>query len=216
MRIVLILAAAALLAAVLRKPFMLRFYLQLAAGRTTKLLRFLGKALTRNGKDDPEMKRQMEWIHSQDFVRVETRSRDDLTLTGYYLENPRADRIILMFHGWRGGWDRDGAAFAHGLYERNCSVLMVSQRAHGLSGGKYIGFGVLERYDCRVPVFFAHGTADHFVPYEMTVENYQACTGRKTLYTAEGASHTRSYMTRPFQYMTAVSGFFRWEPAGQA
>ena len=41
MRIVLILAAAALLAAVLRKPFMLRFYLQLAAGRTTKLLRFL-------------------------------------------------------------------------------------------------------------------------------------------------------------------------------
>lgn len=317
MKGIIILVIIALLILVLRKPLLLRFYLKLAIGRTTSLLRFLEQMLTGNRKKDQEAQRQMEWLHHQNFQKIEIKSRDELTLTGYLLEHPKAERMILMFHGWRGGWDKDGAAFAHGLYEKNCSILMVSQRAHGLSGGKYIGFGVLERYDCqkwvkyltehtqnlpiylsgvsmgastvlmaaggelpeqvkgviadcgytspyemvkifavkfmhmkgnavenninainrlcrkkagydlreystleamrhcKVPVFFAHGTADHFVPYEMTVKNYEACAGRKVLYTAEGASHTKSYVSGPGKYMEAVAEFFQWKPAYQ-
>lgn len=299
-----------------KKPLLLRFYLQLAVGRTTKLLCFLQQLLTGSNKDD-ETERQIEWLHGQELQKTEIMSRDGLTLTGYYLEHPKAERIVLMFHGWRGRWDKDCAALAHGLYEKNASILMVNQQAHGLSEGRYIGFGVLERYDCqkwieylnsrtgelpiylsgvsmgtstvlmvageelpdcvkgviadcgytspyemvkifakkfmhmegraaehtinevnhmcrkkagydlrdystveamrrcRLPVFFAHGTEDHFVPYEMTLENYDACAGRKLLYTAEGASHTKSYITGPAKYMEALAEFFQWEPAYQ-
>lgn len=66
--------------------------------------------------------------------------------------------------------------------------------------------------NCRLPVFFAHGTGDHFVPYEMTMENYEACSGEKTLYTVEGAAHMKSYMLKPHEYMEAVASFFQWKP----
>lgn len=300
---------------VVKKPLLLRFYLQLAIGRTTKTLRFFQQILTGNQENDEETERHMEWLHRQDLQKTEIRSKDGLTLTGYYLKHPKAERIVLMFHGWRGIWDKDCAALSHGLYEKNSSILLVCQRAHGSSEGKYIGFGMLERYDChdwirflirhtdslpiylsgvsmgastvlmaageelpyrvkgviadcgftspyemvkifarefmrmkgqkaehtvdevnhlcrkkagydlrdystveamhscKLPVFFAHGTEDHFVPYEMTIKNFEACAGRKTLYTAEGASHTKSYITEPTKYMAALTEFFQWEPA---
>ena len=317
MKGIVILFVIAILIFVIRKPLLMHFYLQLAIGRTTKLLRFLEQVLTDNRKKDEATELQMEWIHGQKLEKKEIRSRDNLTLTGYFLEHPEAERIVLMFHGWRGGWDKDCAAFAHGLYEQKSSILMVNQRAHGLSEGKYIGFGLLERYDCKewihyldkhtenlpiylsvvsmgastvlmavgeelpervkgviadcgftspyemvkifaaefmhkkgksaeqtldgvnhlcrkkagydlrdfstvdamknckIPVFFAHGTGDHFVPYEMTVKNYEACAGRKMLYTAEGASHTKSYISCPAKYMAALTEFFHWTPAYQ-
>ncbi|MCQ2554933.1 MAG: alpha/beta hydrolase [Clostridia bacterium] len=42
---------------------------------------------------------------------------------------------------------------------------------------------------CRVPVYFIHGTDDRYVPYEMGVENYNACNTKKWLFTVEGAGH---------------------------
>lgn len=66
-------------------------------------------------------------------------------------------------------------------------------------------------HNCRLPIFFAHGTEDHFVPYEMTIKNYEACRGKKRLYAVEGASHTKSYLSEPHKYMEEVAFFFQWE-----
>lgn len=63
--------------------------------------------------------------------------------------------------------------------------------------------------NCRVPVLFIHGTDDHFVPVEMTYENYKACTGPKRLLIVPGAEHGMSYLTAPDEYESAVKSF--WE-----
>lgn len=297
----------------IKKKWQLNLYLQIAIGRAGFVHHILAKMSPEVPEDNPENVRCEEWVHSQKLKKVKIKSRDHLTLTGYYLEHPDAKRIVLMFHGWRGGWDRDCASLAKGFYEKECSVLMVCQRAQGESQGKYIGFGVLERYDClrwirymdaktadlpmylygvsmgaatvlmasgaaripdrvkgiiadcgytsaykmaeifaekfmklpkeevqdtvddvnalcrkkakydfreyttldampkcKIPVFFVHGTADGFVPYEMGQENFKACSAKKTFLSVEGAEHAQSYITDPEKYMTALEEFFGW------
>lgn len=62
---------------------------------------------------------------------------------------------------------------------------------------------------CRVPVLLIHGTADTFVPYEMSVRNYEACTAAKKLLLVEGAEHCESFLKDKKRYQEAVSEFLR-------
>lgn len=250
-----------------------------------------------------------QWIQGMNCQRVQLRSRDGLLLAGYYLEAEDAGRIVVMFHGWRGSWKHDFGACLRWMYEEGASLLLIEQRAQGESEGKYMGFGVLERWDChawlrwleeknerrlpvylygvsmgaatvlmaagdelpgevkgviadcgftspyemvyrfghtnfklpkhplmdelnwvfkrragyglkeystlkamehcRVPVLLIHGTADTFVPYEMSVQNYEACTAEKKLLLVEGAEHCESYLKDRKRYQNAVSEFLQ-------
>lgn len=60
----------------------------------------------------------------------------------------------------------------------------------------------------KVPVLFIHGTADRFVPVEMTYRNYLACTAPKRLLIVPGASHAKSYFTDPQSYEKAMVDFW--------
>lgn len=62
---------------------------------------------------------------------------------------------------------------------------------------------------CQVPVLFIHGKADTFVPYEMTMENYKACTAKKKLLLVDGAGHCMSFLKDEERYKKAVLEFFR-------
>lgn len=88
------------------------------------------------------------WRKAQSFETVAIQSRDNLRLVGHYLPCPEAERTVLLVHGWRGSWERDMCPFGPFLQEQRCNLLFVEQRGHGASQGKYLGFGVLERYDC--------------------------------------------------------------------
>lgn len=88
------------------------------------------------------------WKEAQPFEMVAIQSRDHLRLVGHYLPCQGAERTVLLVHGWRGSWDRDMCAFGPFLQAQRCNLLFVEQRGHGASEGKYLGFGVLERYDC--------------------------------------------------------------------
>lgn len=57
---------------------------------------------------------------------------------------------------------------------------------------------------CRVPVFFAHGEADGFVPCEMTRRLHQACPALKRLLVVPGADHGLSYVVDPAGYVAAL------------
>ena len=46
----------------------------------------------------------------------------------------------------------------------------------------------------RVPALFFHGTDDRTVPFSDGVANYEACASEKTMFTAEKAHHTVSYL----------------------
>ena len=62
---------------------------------------------------------------------------------------------------------------------------------------------------CKVPVFLVHGTDDHFVPVEMTYENYKACASEKRLLIVPGADHCMSYLTEKESYERTAKEF--WE-----
>lgn len=61
----------------------------------------------------------------------------------------------------------------------------------------------------KVPVLFIHGTADRFVPVEMTYRNYLACAAPKRLLIVPGASHAKSYLTDPKSYEAALTSFWK-------
>lgn len=60
----------------------------------------------------------------------------------------------------------------------------------------------------HVPVILVHGADDHFVPVEMTYENYTACTAPKDLLIVPGADHGISYFMEPEKYENAVKAFW--------
>ncbi len=61
---------------------------------------------------------------------------------------------------------------------------------------------------CRIPVFFAHGDADDYVPYEMSVRNFEACTAKKVLFTVANAGHGLSYLIDPDGYVKTLEEIF--------
>ncbi len=58
------------------------------------------------------------------------------------------------------------------------------------------------------PVLFIHGSADKFVPIEMTYENYRACRAEKRLLVVPFARHGASYHVDPVAYERTVLDFF--------
>lgn len=235
--------------------------------------------------------------------------QDGADLMGHWFpcENPK--RIIVAMHGWRSGWYQDFGVIAPFWFRNDCAVLFAEQRAQGNSEGDYMGFGLLERFDCldwihwvnertggklpvylggvsmgastvlmtagfqlppnvrgiaadcgftsphaiweyvaennfhipyeiyhlaaedlcrkriqvsadsystiealqqaTVPVLFVHGSDDHFVPIEMTYENYRACNSEKYLFVVPGAEHGMSYVVDREGYEKRVLAF--WE-----
>lgn len=239
---------------------------------------------------------------------VEIASTDGTRLIGHWRECEKAERVIIAMHGWRSSWTNDFGCIADFWYENGCNVLFAEQRGQGESGGDYMGFGMLERFDCldwvnwvnetkddqlpiylcgtsmgaatvlmaaglklpenvhgimadsgftsaaaiwkhvaednlgisygvystaandlcrkkiqvggdeystldamrecKVPIMLVHGTDDHFVPIEMTYENYKACTTPKKLFIVPGAEHCMSYLTDKDGYEKAVREFW--------
>lgn len=97
-----------------------------------------------NQKRDQARKQLEQMPHEQVYVT----SRDGLRLNGHWFAVEGAKRTVVLVHGWRSTWARDFGMHAPFLLAAGCNLLLIEQRSHGTSEGKYIGFGVLERYDC--------------------------------------------------------------------
>ena len=57
---------------------------------------------------------------------------------------------------------------------------------------------------CSLPVFFAHGEADGYVPCQMSLDNYAACSAPKRLLTVPGADHGLAYIYAKEDYLDAL------------
>ena len=62
--------------------------------------------------------------------------------------------------------------------------------------------------NCKVPVIFAHGDADDFVPCEMSRANFDACPTKKKLVIIPGAGHGLCYLADPEGYLAQLKEFF--------
>ena len=74
-------------------------------------------------------------------------SRDGLTLKAQYIPAEEPQRLVLLCHGWKSAWNYDFAATAPWLHETGSSLLLIEQRAHGGSEGRFLTFGIRERED---------------------------------------------------------------------
>ncbi len=89
-----------------------------------------------------------EYLLSQSCQHITIKSRDGLTLHGdYFAANEPTDRVAICFHGYTSS-RMSNASFASFLHKQGINCLLVDNRSHGDSEGQYIGFGVLDRYDC--------------------------------------------------------------------
>lgn len=88
-------------------------------------------------------------LESTHCEEVTITSYDGLKLHGRYYAVQDGAPVIIAFHGYRSASLRDCAiGFSLGL-KYGYNVLAVDQRAHGMSEGHVITFGIKERYDCQ-------------------------------------------------------------------
>lgn len=73
---------------------------------------------------------------------------DGTHLVGHLFRAEEPRRAVIAMHGWRSCWSKDFSIIADFLMENNCTVLFPEQRGQGESDGEYMGFGMIERYDC--------------------------------------------------------------------
>ena len=100
----------------------------------------------------PEVKAQLQYNASKLESRCQQtrlKTSDGLTMVGHWRPCKEPRRVIVAMHGWRSNWARDFGTIADFWHDNGCSVLYPEQRGQGSSEGEYIGFGMLERHDCR-------------------------------------------------------------------
>ena len=87
------------------------------------------------------------WLLNHNAQDVQVTSFDGLTLRGKWVpaEHPKA--TIILFHGYHTHYLHDFAGIFSLYRSIGLNLLLVRQRSHGESGGKYITFGVHERRD---------------------------------------------------------------------
>ena len=100
--------------------------------------------------------RQHPLVTVEEREEVSIRSRDGLKLCASYLEAPNARACMLLMHGFRSWCRFDFSMVLRFYYEHGLSILLVDQRSHGRSEGKYIDYGILERYDCQQWAWYLH------------------------------------------------------------
>lgn len=82
-------------------------------------------------------------------------------LHAYFLENPNSlNKIIITSHGWKSTGLTDYALIGSYYYQKGYSILVVDHQAHGMSEGKYIGFGVLDSYNLRQWIYYINHLFD--------------------------------------------------------
>ena len=87
------------------------------------------------------------WLREKGAEDVSVTSFDGLTLRGKWLPAEKPMATIILFHGYHSHHLQDFAGIYEYYHSIGLNLLLVRQRAHGESGGKFVTFGVMERLD---------------------------------------------------------------------
>ena len=88
-----------------------------------------------------------ERMAALDLPLIEMTSFDGLKLYAHWYPCENARRTIVLVHGWHSFWDVDFAGVTDYLHDGGANLLFIEQRAQGMSEGKSLPLGILERFD---------------------------------------------------------------------
>lgn len=88
-----------------------------------------------------------DWFYAQKPQTLRVMSYDGKMLSARFLPREDAKGTILLFHGYRSSGLLDFGPELEFLHRQGYNLLLCDQRAHGASQGRYMTFGVRERYD---------------------------------------------------------------------
>ena len=123
-----------------------------ARRRNEALSRVVTKCTTPKKKAKPSpnydyLKDMAEEVKALPTRPVSIQNSEGMTLKAHYYPAANPKRLLILVHGWHSEWYKDFCASAPFFHESDCDLLMIEQRCHGESDGKYISYGVKERYD---------------------------------------------------------------------
>lgn len=110
--------------------------------------------------------RAMQWLRDHNAQDVQITSFDGLTLRGRWVPAEKPKATIILFHGYHTHYVHDFAGIFSMYHSVGLNLLLVRQRSHGESEGKYITFGVRERKDALSWIEFhnrVHGMDNVFL-----------------------------------------------------
>ena len=121
------------------------------------------------GKDEPHLPRGKQYLEIKDkiFALVEEaaalpyedvyiQSFDGLRLHGKYYARSRSAPTHILFHGYRSSALLDFGGGLCDVVQRGHNAILVDQRGHSASEGKYLSFGINERRDCLSWIDYAN------------------------------------------------------------
>ena len=88
-----------------------------------------------------------KWLEQQEIKPLQVTSYDGKLLYGRLVQRENAKGTIIFFHGYRSHYAVDFSASMQFYHEQGYHTLYCDQRAHGLSEGRVITFGIKERFD---------------------------------------------------------------------
>ncbi len=94
-----------------------------------------------------ELTAGFQWIAAQPSETVTIKAYDGVRLVAKYLPCENARGTLLCFHGWRSCPEIDFGCALSFYQSLGLNLLLVNERAHGASGGRFITFGIRERRD---------------------------------------------------------------------
>lgn len=106
-------------------------------------------ARTPNGQYYPFIVATDQWLHDHNAQDVCTEAVDGARLHGFWIPAEHSRGTVLMAHGYRSTLLLDFHLPLQLFHRLGFDVLVPQQRTQGLSGGKYITFGVKESTDIQ-------------------------------------------------------------------
>lgn len=105
-------------------------------------------------KDDPQkskwgymIEEGIQKFKAEPYEDVYMTNREGMKLHGYLLECGGATKTVIFSHGWHSDALFDFSCIWEYYRKHSFNVLIINHRGHGKSEGKYVCFGVKERFD---------------------------------------------------------------------
>ena len=96
---------------------------------------------------EENIKNTLKWIENSISENVYIMSDDGLKLHASLINAENAKGVIIIFHGYRSFGARDFCQQLPILHDAGYHIMLVDQRSHGKSEGKYIYYGTKEYKD---------------------------------------------------------------------